>query len=83
MNGFIKSLVLVGAVASLSACAACPVESDYNRTPYGNRTSGEGVAVYDGNCKRSTETMSTRTERVETRREEPASTQVFEQRVRK
>jgi len=63
MNKFLKTLVILGGVLTLSACAACPREDEYNRTPYGNRTSGSGVAIYDGKCARSQETMkATRTE---------------------
>lgn len=74
MNGFLKSFILVGAVASLSACASCPREGDYDRTPYGNRTSGSGVAIYDANCKRVVDTRPTEV------RSEP---RVFEEKMRK
>jgi|GEM_PF-2488805 len=80
MNAFAKSLILIGGVVSLSACASCPREDDYNRTPYGNRTSGSGVAVYDGHCQRTIDSTVATHETVETTRDaEP----VFNERVRK
>lgn len=80
MNSFVKSIILVGGVVSLSACASCPREDDYNRTPYGNRTSGSGVAVYDGHCKRAVDTTVYTNETQQTHRDaEP----VFNERVRK
>lgn len=80
MNAFLKSVILVGGVISLSACTACPREDDYNRTPYGNRTSGSGVAIYDGRCARVSDTTVSTRETVQTERNaEP----VFNERIRK
>lgn len=84
MNKFLKTMVILGSVMTLNACAACPREDDYNRTPYGNRTSGSGVAIYDGRCARSQETMSTRQTRVqETRQPVRSADPVFNERIRK
>ncbi|HEY0902203.1 MAG TPA: hypothetical protein VGD95_08775 [Micavibrio sp.] len=84
MNSIAKAVILVGSVVSLSACASCPQQGDYNRVPYdGTRTEGSGVAVYGGRCAQREE-VQYRTETVEqqtapVREAEP----VFNQRIRK
>ncbi len=83
MNSIMKTMVLVGGVVSLSACAACPKQTDYDRTPYGNRTEGTGVAVYGGHCAAAQEEVVTRTEQVETREPVRPAEPVFNDRVRK
>lgn len=83
MNSMLKTMILVGGVVSLSACAACPKQADYNRTPYGNRTEGSGVAVYGGHCARQQEEVVYRTEQVETREQVRPAEPVFNDRVRK
>ncbi len=83
MNSFVKAMILVGSVVSLSACAACPKQADYNRTPYGNRTEGSGIAVYGGHCERQREEVVYRTEQVETAAPVREAEPVFNDRIRK
>lgn len=72
MRNVIKFLSFAAVAVSLSACASCPRVSDYGDTPYEERTAGQGVVVYDGNCN-----VEQRTETV--REAEP----VFQKKARK
>lgn len=84
MNSIAKAVILVGSVVSLSACASCPQQADYNRVPYdGTRTEGSGVAVYGGNCERRVEEVQYRTERVQSAEPVRQAEPVFNERVRK